>query len=384
MKRIFNIMAAASAAAILASCSVDSQSIIVTNDSELSRENETVELCFNALQKADKSLTAENVVVYDMAGTQIPSQVYTEADGTVKLLFQATVDAGAAAKYVVKAGEREEYPVKAYSRHVPERMDDYAYENNKVAGRIYGPALEFPRTFGSDIWLKCTERLVIDDWFKKMDYHHNYGEGMDCYKVGGTLGGGALVPYSAGETFVIGDNWASFQHICDGPIRTKAEFTYNAFDVNGVKYSASRVIELDANSHFVKSVTAFHPVGHEADSLDLVLGAIQHEVLERHNDENWIAFTEVASDTKQPEIDGNISVALVYDAAELGDNPIKAVGDIAGHAAIITREATDKPIAVWTGSGWSQGGIDSPEAWTVMVGDFAYAQANPLKVEVQK
>ena len=39
-------MAAASAAAILASCSVDSQSVIVTNDSELSRENETVELCF--------------------------------------------------------------------------------------------------------------------------------------------------------------------------------------------------------------------------------------------------------------------------------------------------------------------------------------------------
>ena len=119
----------------------------MTNDSELSRENETIELCFKSLQKADKSLTAENVVVYDMTGVQIPSQVYTESDGTVKLIFQATVDAGAAAKYVVKAGEREEYPIKAYSRHVPERMDDYAYENNKVAGRIYGPALEFPRTF---------------------------------------------------------------------------------------------------------------------------------------------------------------------------------------------------------------------------------------------
>ena len=377
-------MAAASAAAILASCSVDSQSVIVTNDTELSRENETVELCFKALQKADKSLTAENVVVYDMAGEQIPSQVYTESDGTVKLLFQVTVEAGAAGKYVVKAGEREDYPMLAYSRHVPERKDDYAYENNKVAGRIYGPALEFPRTFGSDIWLKCTDRLVINDWFKKMDYHHNYGEGMDCYKVGGTLGGGALVPYSDGETFVIGDNWASVQHICDGPVRTKAEFTYNAFDVNGKQYSASRVIELDANSHFVKSVTAFHPVGHEADSLDLVLGAIQHEVINRYDAINWIAFTEVASDTKQPEIDGNISVALIYDEAELADNSLKAIGDIAGHAAIITREATNKPVTVWTGSGWSLAGIDAPDVWTVMVGDFAYAQANPLKVEVLK
>ena len=63
MNRIFNIMAAASAAAFLASCSVDSQSVIVTNDSELSRENETIELCLKTLQKADRSLTAENVIV---------------------------------------------------------------------------------------------------------------------------------------------------------------------------------------------------------------------------------------------------------------------------------------------------------------------------------
>ena len=377
-------MAAASAAAFLASCSVDSQSVIVTNDSELSRENETIELCFTNLKKADRSLTAENVIVCDFLGVQVPCQVYTETNGCEKLVFQASVDAGASTKFVVKAGVREDFPMLAYSRHVPERKDDYAYENNVVAGRIYGPALEFPRTFGSDIWLKCTERLVIDDWFKKMDYHHNYGEGMDCYKVGGTLGGGALVPYSDGETFVIGDNWASVQHICDGPIRTKAEFTYNAFDVNGKHYSATRVIELDANSHFVKSVTAFHPVGHEADSLDLVLGAIQHEVINRYDAVNWIAFTEVASDTKQPEIDGNISVALIYDEAELADNSLKAIGDIAGHAAIITREATDKPVTVWTGSGWSLAGIDTPDVWTVMVGDFAYAQANPLKVEVLK
>lgn len=383
-RRIFNIMAAASAAAILASCSAGGQKVVVTNDTDLARENETVELCFKGLQNADAALTEENVVVLDQAGNQVPSQVYAEADGKVKLLFQATVPANAAVKYAVKAGEREAYPVKAYSRHVPERMDDYAYENNVVAGRIYGPALEFPRTFGSDIWLKCTERLVIDDWFKKMDYHHNYGEGMDCYKVGGTLGGGALVPYSDGKDFVIGDNWASFQHICDGPVRTKATFTYNAFDVNGKKYSASRELVLDANSRFVKSVTAFFPVEHESDSLDVVLGAIQHEVLNRENGENWIAFTEVASDTKQPEIDGNISVALVYDAAELADNPIKAVGDVAGHAAIITKEAAGKPVAVWTASGWSQGGVESPEAWNQLVKDFAFAQANPLNVEVVK
>ena len=87
-------MAAASAAAFLASCSVDSQSVIVTNDSELSRENETIELCFTNLKKADRSLTAENVIVCDFLGVQVPCQVYTETNGCEKLVFQASVDAG--------------------------------------------------------------------------------------------------------------------------------------------------------------------------------------------------------------------------------------------------------------------------------------------------
>ena len=381
---IKNLMAAASAAAILASCSSGEVRVAVTNGSELDRVNETVELCFKSLQEADRSLTAENVIVLDAQGAQVPSQVYAEADGTTKLIFQATVLASQSVEYAIVAGEREAYPVLAYSRHVPERMDDYAYENNLVAGRIYGPALEFPRTYGSDVWVKCTDRLVIDDWFAKGDYHHNYGEGMDCYKVGGTLGGGALAPYTDCDDFVIGDNWASFEHICDGPVRTKAVFTYDAVEAGGLKYSAYREIELDANSHFVKSVTTFSPVGHDADSMNVVLGAVTHDVISRANGQNWIAFTEKASDSKQPDVDGNISIALVYDAAELADNVLVGVGDVAEHAAILTHEAVNKPVTVWTGSGWSQGGVASPQEWEKAVCDFAYAKANPLITEIIK
>lgn len=382
--KMIKLMAAASAAAILASCSRQGLKVAVTNGSESDRTDETVELCFKSLQEADGSLTADNVVVLDASGVQVPSQVYTETDGTVKLVFQVNVPASESVEYEVVAGEREQYPVLAYSRHVPERMDDYAYENNLVAGRIYGPALEFPRTYGSDVWVKCTDRLVIDDWFAKGDYHHNYGEGMDCYKVGGTLGGGALAPYADCGDFVIGDNWASFKHICDGPVRTKAAFTYDAVEVNGLKYSAYREIELDANSHFVKSVTTFSPVGHDADSLNVALGAVTHDVISRANGQNWIAFTEKASDSSQPDVDGNISIALVYDPAELADNVIVGVGDVAGHAAILTHEAAGKPITVWTGSGWSQGGVGSPQEWEKMVSRFASSKADPLIIEIIK
>lgn len=376
MKRLSTFMAAASAAAVLVSCAGAGQSVIVSNNTDLARQNETVELSFSELCSGDDNLTAENVIVLNHLGKQVPVQVYTEKDGEQILLFQADVKEHSSVKYTVKAGEREEFPMKAYSRYVPERLDDYAYENNLVAGRIYGPALQDPRTFGSDVWLKCTERLVIDDWFKKMDYHHNYGEGMDCYKVANTLGGGAVTPY-VGEKLIIGDNWATQEHLTDGPIRTKAYFTYDAFDVAGQKVSATREISLDANSRFVQSTTWFSA---QTQNLPLALGAIQHDVLDRVDGTNWIAFTEVASDTKQPEIDGNISIGLVL-SPELS---AEGTATLDGHAVIKTTAKCGTPVTVWTASGWSQGGVESPQAWTALVQDFAYAKAHPLKVEVVK
>lgn len=383
MRTFDGFLATVISVAFLSSCGAGGQKVSVTNDSLTDRVCETVELRLQTLQEGDSALTPENVTVTDESGSQVPSQVYQEEDGTQMLLFQATVPAGDAAVYKIGAGKRGDYPVMAYSRHVPERKDDYAYENNLVAGRIYGPALKAPRTFGSDVWVKCTERLVIDEWFEKRDYHHNHGDGMDCYKVGKALGGGALVPYGV-EKFVIGDNWSSFRHICDGPVRTKAVFTYDAVDVDGKTYSASRVLELDANSRFVKYVTAFYPTGHDADSLDVLLGAVQHDVTAREDGENWIAFAEKASDTKHPERDGDIYIALVYDAEDLADNPVKGIGTVEEHAAIVTREKAGKPVTVWTGSGWSQGGIESPQAWAELVRDFAYAKSHPLKVEILK
>lgn len=376
MMKIFTYLAAASAAAVLVSCAGAGQSVIVSNDTSLARQNETVELSFSELCSGDDNLTTENVIVLNHLGKQVPVQVYTEKDGEQILLFQADVKEHSSVKYTVKVGEREEFPMKAYSRHVPERLDDYAYENNLVAGRIYGPALQDPRTFGSDVWLKCTERLVIDDWFKKMDYHHNYGEGMDCYKVANTLGGGAVTPY-VGEKLIIGDNWATQEHLTDGPIRTKAYFTYDAFDVAGQKVSATREISLDANSRFVQSTTWFSA---QTQELPLALGAIQHDVLDRVDGTNWIAFTEVASDTKQPEIDGNISIGLVL-SPELA---AEGTATLDGHAVIKTTAKCGSPVTVWTASGWSQGGVESPQAWTALVQDFAYAKAHPLKVEVVK
>ena len=251
MKRIFSIAAASVAAALMISCGQQDVKVSVANDSEADRVNETVELDFGNIVASHPEITADNVVVTDAAGKQVPSQVYTEDYGMVKLIFQASVPAGKTVEYAVKAGEREAYDTLVFSRYVPERLDDYAYENNRIAGRVYGPALEDPRTLGPDIWLKRVESLVVDKRYELNDYHHDHGDGMDCYKVANTLGGGALAPY-ADDKIVLGDNYETYTRICNGPIRTKVLFTYKPFDVDGHLTTLKREMTIDANTHFIK------------------------------------------------------------------------------------------------------------------------------------
>ena len=56
---------------------------------------------------------------------------------------------------------------KVMARFVPERSDDFVFENNLIAGRFYGEALEGnPTSPGLDIWVKLPGKLVADQWYK--------------------------------------------------------------------------------------------------------------------------------------------------------------------------------------------------------------------------
>jgi len=97
---------------------------------------------------------------------------------------------------------------KVYGRYVPERKDDFAWENEYAAFRMYGAALkpENPSN-GVDLWLKNSPALVIDTMYGRelkdhRPYHINYDGNLDCYKVGHTCGAGGLVVLTAeGESY---------------------------------------------------------------------------------------------------------------------------------------------------------------------------------------
>lgn len=113
------------------------------------------------------------------------------------------------------ACQQEAVQPKVFGRYVPERKDDFAWENEYAAFRMYGPALKAENpSNGVDLWLKASPELVVDSFYYRehvlgLPYHINYGKGLDCYKVGHTCGAGGLVVLAEDQTWIGGpyDRW---------------------------------------------------------------------------------------------------------------------------------------------------------------------------------
>ena len=173
----------------------------------------------------------------DRAGKDLLTQaVDLNDDGTFEqVIFQ--VDLAASEKrHVLALGGRAAHraarrTIRAYGRFVRERRDDFAWENDLVAHRMYGAALETwaqePLTSSAvDVWVKKTTRLVINDWYMTDDYHRDTGEGADLYSAGRTRGCGGNAIWSGGKLFP-STNARGSRVLANGPIRVLFELTYD-------------------------------------------------------------------------------------------------------------------------------------------------------------
>ena len=149
------------------------------------------------------------------------------------------------------ACQKETVQPKVFGRFVPERKDDFAWENEYAAFRMYGPALrpENPSN-GVDLWLKASPELVVDSFYYRehvlgLPYHINYGKGLDCYKVGHTCGCGGLVVLANEQTWIGGayDRWEILEQT---PNRLVFKLEYDSLWVDGHILQESITITTEA------------------------------------------------------------------------------------------------------------------------------------------
>lgn len=363
----------------LASCTKEEGiSVSVKNPTGLNREKETVEVNWKQLTEKLQEAQQNNVVVYDAAGQEIPSQViFNGGQEPVALIFQASVQPNAEAVYQVKLGQPSAYTKQAYGRFVPERMDDYAWENNLVGHRMYGPALEATGEIsnGIDTWVKSTGELLIDEWYRTGDYHKDHGKGMDCYKVGRTLGSGAMAPYVDGK-IVLANNYIKQQTLDNGPLRISFRLDYAPFKAGEAELTETRIISLDANSHFnrIEEIYAGAP-----EDMQVAAGIVTRPepgdtLMDASN--GMVGYWE-PQNNDNGDNNGHIGIGMVF--------PDQLTGVVAedGHLlALATYPKAGKPYVYYMGSAWSKGGVATAADWFNLVQEENTKVKNPLVVKI--
>lgn len=109
----------------------------------------------------------------------------------------------------------------------------------RMTGSVFGcmgPALEVEKPgSGVDVWVKSTRELIINKWYKLGDYHVDYGEWFDGYKVGESRGCGGLVVWENGK-LVPSKNFKKWQVLANGPVRAGFRLDMPHGKLAGEKY----------------------------------------------------------------------------------------------------------------------------------------------------
>ena len=386
--------------------------ITVSNDQAFARTEEMVEIPLSDIAKRVQLIDEEQYIVLDAEGNQIPYQI-TYDD---QLLFPATVEAKGKSTYTITVGEPIEVEQLVYGRHYPERVDDVAWENDRTAYRAYGPALQAKgeRAFGYDAWVKRVPGLVVEqryanelnpdtqaeiarlrkerkydeanELYHSVSYHVDHGNGLDCYKVGPTLGCGTAALMN-GDAIVYPYCWKEYEILENGPLRFTVKLTYNPLTVGSTEgIVETRIISLAKGSQLNKTVVSYEglkqatPVAtglviHPENTTDYVLeankGYIAYaDLTDNVNNDNGIIYVGAVMPNKVKEAK----------AAMFTDKEAKERG-ASGHVLAISTYAPESEYTYYWGSGWSKYGYDSMEAWNAYLERYAQSVRNPLKVE---
>jgi hypothetical protein len=348
-------------------------SVTVRNELPLARAAETVELSRAQLAALGDDLT--RVRVFDEFGRELLAQTLDlDADGAPEsLIFQSDIPARGQQSFELRLGEKRTYrkeDFRVYGRFVRERFDDFAWENDRVAHRMYGAALETwqrePLTSSTvDVWLKRTRRLVINDWYMADDYHRDHGEGADFYSAGRSRGCGGSGLWRDGR-LVVSKNFRQSRVLANGPIRLVFELVYPVWDAPGVRSETKR-ITLDAGQNFNRFESRYEVDG----PLLYAVGMKKQPNVRVERGAGWVRTWEAVKDNA-----GEFGCAIVVDPASIAD-----VTEADNNHLIVARG----PAVYYAGSGWDRSGdFQGVAGFDRYVEQWAQRVRSPLRVEVTK
>lgn len=275
-----------------------------------------------------------------------------------------------------------------FGRVFPERNDDFAWENDLVAFRAYGPETQRrgEKAFGYDIFLKYPDKgLVLEklygeqcspknwhkvDSLKKINpllaekfeesftYHIDHGLGLDCYAVGPTLGAGTAAIIN-GDSICYPWSYDKVEILENSPYRIQFKLTFAPRTIDCDKNVVeTRIITLNAGEHLCHCLVKYDGLTKPYDiCVGLRWKGPNLEVV-RWEGKNHIQGTE--------DLGENGKVRLVA----ILPNGMKEERYIEGQSLGIAEINPGEAFEYYFGFAWSKSDIQTSEQWTNYLGKF--------------
>ena len=360
--------------------------VTAVNKLPLARASQTIEL--SAAQLAPLDAKELNTVhVKDSTGKELLAQA-VDADGDRYrkadiVIFQTDFAANETKTFTVTVGAKQVFKrqqFKAFGRFNRERFDDFVWENDRIAHRTYGKALETwngePLTSSTiDIWSKRTPRMVVNDWYLSDDYHTDHGDGADYYSAGPSRGCGGNGLWAADRLWT-SRNFVNSRVLANGPIRVMFELEYAPFQVDNISVSEVKRITLDAGSQLDRFQSFYGQFTRPGQTQKLITGIglkkTGGEQVEANAERGWLLKWE-----KVEKNAGNQGLAVIVDPKTFE----KQSEDKLNH--LILAKASELWTTYWAGFCWDKAGqITDAAAWKKYVDEFAQGAQSPIEVNV--
>lgn len=379
--------------------------VSISNPANEYRE-QVAELPADTIFKRLKIQGGREFIVFDAGGLEVPYQL--SSDG--KVLIEAGVRPKGTQTFNIRRGTPKVYKTVCYGRIFPERKDDFAWENDRGAYRVYGPALQKTgeKSYGVDVWTKNTPELVLDQryWIEDVvmmpaveklrkenrqrgdslyrlnSYHNDHGRGSDLYRVGATLGCGtpALI---VDDELIYPYCFKTYRILDEGPLRFSVQLDYESKVIGEDTITEHRIITLDKGSNFNRSTVWYDGF---TTVVELATGVVVHQ-----EDRNSVVLAKDYVHYADPTDNIPVNNCQLFVAALFPDGvnetairQFKKVDSGAvGHALGIVDNYSGLPYTYYFGSAWSKFDVRTQAEWQQRIDWKLRNVRQPLTIDIK-
>jgi pectinesterase len=356
-------------------------SIRISNTAPFVRPLETIQVPWKDVQSGLSLSPQQDVAVFENGKKLVSQKLDENGDGVPdELLFQSSFLANETKQFIARLDESMQAVTSVTDAKYILPRKDIAWENDRIAHRIYGGPLAGDVSDGIDVWVKRVRYPIIDKWYdgdslkgkKRISYHVDHGEGADFFLVGKSLGAGGCALWKNGKLRQTGF-FSNYRIIATGPVRAVFTVTYQGDTAGSPAFTEEKTFSLDARMNL--SRIDVHFSGMDGEKAVVAMGLVKRANTIRYagEREGWLSlWGPVDSDTAN----GSLGIGIVFPFASLQEMHSDSLHDLA-----ILATSGDSRITYYAGAGWTRSGdFGSAGDWNAYLSRAARALPYSLKV----